>query len=392
VAAAGVAVIVIGVGYGVAGAADQKAPTVKVTAPANGATVSGTVTLGADAYDSVGVTQVRWYVDGVRVATDSDGAPWSATWDSSTVASGQHTLFAKAADAAGNWGWSASITVTTKATTGSTPSASTPCGTATSAPTQWDHVVWIVFENKAYSQVVGSSNAPYINSIAGKCGSASSFYAEAHPSLPDYIAMTSGSTQGITDDAGPSSHPLSVASIFSQLGSGWKSLQESMPSNCALSSASPYVVRHNPAAYYTNIRTACQSQDVPLGSTPDVSARFTFITPNLCHDMHSSSCGTDAASEVKNGDTWLSGMLPKILGSPTYQAGRTAIFITWDEDDSSASQHIPTLVVAPSTPPATKVGTTFNHYSLLRTTEEMLGLGSLGNAAKAASMRSAFHL
>jgi hypothetical protein len=108
--------------------------------------------------------------------------------------------------------------------------------------------------------------------------------------------------------------------------------------------------------------------------------------------MHSSSCGSDTATEVKNGDGWLSGMLPKILGSSTYGAGRTAVFITWDEDDSSASQHIPTLVVAPSVPPGTKVATTFNHYSLLRTTEEMLGLGTLGKATGAASMRGGFHL
>jgi hypothetical protein len=155
-----------------------------------------------------------------------------------------------------------------------------------------------------------------------------------------------------------------------------------MPSNCLLTSSGEYAVRHNPAAYYTNIRTDCGTYDVPLGSTPDLSARFTFVTPNLCDDMHDCSVAT--------GDTWLSGFLPKVFASPEYQAGRTAVFLTWDEDDSSHSNHIATVVAAPSVQPGTTSATTFNHYSMLRTTEEMLGLGTIGNAASAASMRSAF--
>jgi hypothetical protein len=239
-------------------------------------------------------------------------------------------------------------------------------------------------ENRSYAEVIGSSSAPYINQLADQCGSATNFHAETHPSLPNYIAMTSGSTQGISDDDGPASHPLNVPSIFSQLGTGWGALQESMTTNCQLISSGTYAVKHNPAAYYTNITTACAAQDVPLGSTPDVSAAFTFITPNLCHDMHDCSIST--------GDTWLSTELPKILNSPQYTAGATAIFLTWDEDDRSASNQIPTVVIAPSVPSGTASGSSFDHYSMLRTTEEMLGKSLLGNASTAASMRSAFHL
>ena len=108
------------------------------------------------------------------------------------------------------------------------------------------------------------------------------------------------------------------------------------------------------------------------------------MTPNLCNDMHDCS--------VSTGDSWLSTLLPKILGSSAYTSGSTAIFITWDEDDSSASNHIATLVIAPSVPVGTRVATTFNHYSMLRTTEELLGLNTyLGGAATATSMRSPFH-
>jgi phosphatidylinositol-3-phosphatase len=273
-------------------------------------------------------------------------------------------------------------------TASATPAAaaSGPCGTAAAPPAGYDHVVWVVMENHSYSQIIGSPSAPYINQLAGQCGSASNFTAESHPSLPNYIAMTSGSTQGITDDNPPALHPLSVASIFSQAGTGgWRSLEESMPSNCDLTDSGQYAVRHNPATYYTNIRTDCATQDVPLGATPDLSARFTFVTPNLCDDMHDCT--------VQTGDTWLQGFLPKVFSSAEYQAGRTAVFLTWDEDDGKSGNHIATLVIAPSVAPGTTSSTAFTHYSMLRTTEELLGLSPfLGNAATATSMRSAFNL
>jgi phosphatidylinositol-3-phosphatase len=240
-------------------------------------------------------------------------------------------------------------------------------------------------ENSSYSDIIGSSNAPYINSLARECGMAANFFAEGHPSLPNYIAMTSGSTQGIDDDGSPLEHPLSVPSIFEALGGGWRSLEESMPSNCYLSDSGLYVVHHNPAAYYTNIRTACSSQDVPLASVPDLSAPFTFITPNLCNDMH--SCST------ADGDKWLSTFIPRLLGSDQYNSGTTAIFLTWDESDSSsASNHIATLVISPSTQPGTVSDTLFNHYSMLQTTESMLGIPCIASSCTATSMRAAFNL
>jgi hypothetical protein len=278
-------------------------------------------------------------------------------------------------------------------TTTTSPQPSGPCGATTAPPATYQHVVWIVMENKTYSQIIGSSNAPYINSLADQCGLATSFYAEAHPSLPNYIAMTSGSTQGITDDNDPSSHPLTAASIFSQLGAGWRSLEESMPSNCYLSNSGLYAVKHNPAAYFTNIRTQCATQDQPLSDPPDLSARFTFITPNLCDDMHSCPTASDVATQTRNGDKWLATWMPKILSSSQYQSGSMAVFLTWDEDDYSSTQHIATLAISPSTPAGTKAGATFNHYSLLRTTEQLLGISTyLGNAATAASMRRDFNL
>jgi hypothetical protein len=245
-------------------------------------------------------------------------------------------------------------------------------------------VIWILFENHSYGSIINSSSAPYFNHLASLCGLATDYSAISHPSLPNYIALTSGATQGITDDGSPSQHPLAVPSIFSQLPAGGsRSLEESMPANCSLSSSGRYVARHNPEAYYTNARADCGAYDVPLGSPADISARFTFVTPDLCSDMHDCSVAT--------GDAWLSNFLPSLLGSNEYRAGKTAIFITFDEG-SGGDNRVATLVVAPPVHPGSRSATPYTHYSLLRTTEQMLGLGLLGNAASAASMMAAFGL
>jgi hypothetical protein len=273
--------------------------------------------------------------------------------------------------------------VCTTTSTTTTPTGSGPCGTSVGKqPATYQHVVWIVFENKSYSEIIGDSAAPYLNSLAAKCGLATNYLAVSHPSLPNYIALTSGGTQGITDDNPPSAHALGVASIFSQLSSGWNAKNESMRTNCQLSDSSPYAVRHNPAVYYTNIRTTCSLQDTPGGIS--ANTRFTFVTPNLCNDMHDCS--------VSTGDQWLAANLPGLLSSSTYAAGGTAIFVTWDEDDGSASNHVATLIISPYTPVGARSAAAFNHYGLLATTQSMLGLGCLGSACSAGSMRGAFGL
>ena len=264
----------------------------------------------------------------------------------------------------------------------SAPPQQAPCSGA-KAPKRYDHVVWILFENHSYDRIIGSSSAPYFNRLAGKCGLATNFTALRHPSLPNYIGLTSGSTQGVTDDGSASKHPLNVPSIFSQLpGGGSRSLQESMPSKCALGNSGRYAVKHNPEAYYTNVRGDCGHYDVPLKSPTNISARFTFVTPNLCSDMHDCS--------VSTGDKWLADFLPPLLASSQYRAGKTAIVVTFDE--GSGANRVVTIVVAPPVHPGARVGTAYTHYSLLRTAEEMLGLGLLGKARSAPSMRGGFGL
>jgi hypothetical protein len=244
-------------------------------------------------------------------------------------------------------------------------------------------VVWILMENENLSGVIGNPSAPYTTALAGNSGLATNYSAVAHPSLPNYIALTSGSTQGIVDDANPSSHHLAVASIFSELGSNWRSFEEAMPTNCDQTNSGLYAVRHNPAAYYTDISSACAIQDVSLGATVPLSAAFTLVTPNLCNDMHSCS--------VAAGDAWLHGFVPRLLATPEYVSGNTVILVVWDESASATSNRVPLIAIWPWTTRVSS-GAAFTHYSLLRTTEDLLGVPALGNARAAVSMAAAFNL
>jgi phospholipase C len=250
-------------------------------------------------------------------------------------------------------------------------------------------VILIVLENHSYGDVANAS--PYFNALARRCGLARNYAAVGHPSLPNYLALTSGTTAGIASDCVDCA--LDGRSLFQQLGRGWRSYEESMPSPGFRGAGSGlYAKKHNPAAYFTRIATAYERQDVPLGTpasgplAADLRrnrlARFSLITPNLCNDEHDCPIAT--------GDGWLRRWLPTILGSTAYRAGHTAVFVTYDEGTGS-DNNVYTVVVSPSTPPISS-DAGFTHYSLLRTIEQLLALPCLGDACHASSMRRVFHL
>ncbi len=289
---------------------------------------------------------------------------------------------------------------------GAAPAAASngaPCGTMPRSSTHYSHVIWIWMENNSFASIMGNPTAPYINFLAAECGLATNYHNISHPSLPNYIAATSGLPYaGISQfdgDCNPSpACSTSAPSIFGQ-GETWKSYEESMPSNCFEGNTSLYAIRHNPAPYYTTL-SGCSTNDVPYTQLASDLAggtlpAFSFITPNLIDDMHN---GT-----VADGDTWLLQNLPTIVNSSEYQSGSVAVFITWDEGEGGTTNqcaenstdvgcHIPTLVVSPSTRPETQPEAFFNHYSLLRTAEDLLHLPALNQAAGAASMSKAFNL
>ena len=283
-------------------------------------------------------------------------------------------------------------------------SSSSPCGLTASPPTTgYSHVIWVLMENNSFGSIIGNSTAPYINSLAQECGLATNYHNISHPSLPNYIGMTSGlgltALKHFKTDCSPSKTcSTSAPSIFGQ-GETWKAYDEDMPSNCYPSNSGEYAVRHNPPPYYTTL-SGCSTFDVPYTQlATDLSAgtlpAFSFVTPNLIDDMHD---GT-----VADGDTWLSNNLPVIFNSPEYQSGSTAVFVTWDEGEGGKSNdcatnttdigcRVATLVISPSTVPETSSALLFNHYSLLRTTEDLLGVPELGLAQSNESMISAFNL
>jgi phosphatidylinositol-3-phosphatase len=253
-------------------------------------------------------------------------------------------------------------------------------------------------ENKSYHSIIGSTAAPYINSLAASCGLATEFQNETHPSGPNYIASTSGY---ITKK-----HP----SVFRQLemaGLSWKSYMESMPANCYKTATADglYTPGHNPAVYYPDVQATCPVRDVPLAElsrdlAADALPSLAFISPNQVNNMHSSQ--SPAA-----GDKWLQNWIPRITDTPDYQAGRTVIMVTWDEGkvnlgykgedcadpaNTDPSCHIATLVLSAQTAPGTRSSRFFTHYSMLRTLENNFGLPALGNAASASSMAAAFGL
>ena len=270
------------------------------------------------------------------------------------------------------------------------------------APDPGRKVMIIAEENHGYGQIIGASDAPYLNKLATDYGTATAYDAgyPAHcPSLAAYILMTSGSTAGICDDKDPKSHRLPGDNVFHQVSASarqWRDYAESAPGTCVLTSKGRYLVRHVPATYFLTARADCARWSVPLGATTagalhdDVAAgtlpAYAFVSPNACSDMHGATgCPADL---VRTGDRWLESWLPQIMAGPDYRAGRLTVIITWDEG-TSRSNHIPTIVVAP-TVKHVSTGQPLTHCSMLRFTEEQLRLPLLGCASTATSLGAAF--
>jgi hypothetical protein len=296
------------------------------------------------------------------------------------------------------------------------PGASAPCGSRGRPPARYDHVIWIVFENQSAKHVIGNDRLPYVNRIARRCGLATNFFAEAHPSLPNYVAMTSGGTQGVRGD---SSGLLPADNIYARVkrsGRQWRHYAFGMPANChrrdsPSSDRAIYTAHHQAPIFYRNLAGDCARWDVgvgdptkvedlddvrtgPLANALDTSRLPAFATLEPTDDGGDSSAGGEV--DPMKGDAFLARWIPRITASRTYRRGRTAIFITWDEPDdfgrNPPRQTIATIVIAPTVPAGVRVGTRFDHYAMLRTTQQLLGLRPfLGAAAAAPSMRGGFH-
>jgi hypothetical protein len=255
----------------------------------------------------------------------------------------------------------------------------TPSGAPAAVP-RFSHVFTIVLENRSAATVLGSAEAPYLDELAARYGVAEGYQAVAHPSQPNYLALFSGSTHGVTDDA---RHDLDAPTIADQLeaaGRSWRVYAENVPTGCFTEptadggpdGSGTYARKHEPAISFRSISgSPTRCADIrPISDFDPTVADYAFIVPNLCNDAH--DCPLSIA------DAWLSKLVPRILGSSAWK-DRGVLFITFDEADGQDREvnRVATLVIAPSVVPGTRSSMAHSHYSLLRTIQDGLGLDCL---------------
>ena len=252
------------------------------------------------------------------------------------------------------------------------------------------HIVWVWFENKEVTQITGAT-APYFTSFAAANVNLTNFYGVTHPSQPNYLDAFSGSNQGVTDD-GYCTFPASRDNLAKQLaaaGKSWRVYAQNFPGACSDISSSPvgvdgigaagyYVRKHNPVIAFESVRLdPIQCANVQPLANFDPTANFVMVVPNMINDMHD---GT-----IAQGDAFLQAFVPLVTASPDW--AHTLLIVTFDEGTTSTGGggHVYTAAAAPWLAHA-NVATTYNHFSVLRTIEEVYGLPFLGSAATAATM------
>jgi hypothetical protein len=233
------------------------------------------------------------------------------------------------------------------------------------------HTVVVLMENHAYSEVIGNPQAPYLDQLARQGAVFTHSYAITHPSEPNYLALFSGSTHGVVDDSCPVelTAPNLAASLIAA-GKTFAGYSEDLPATGSqVCSAGEYARKHVP---WTDFRNVPGSVSLPFSSFP--AADFTrlptvsFVIPNLCNDMHDCSVAT--------GDSWLRTHLSAYARwAMTHDS---LLIITWDEDDGSQSNQIPTIFAGQLVRPGV-YGERITHYSVLATLEAAYGLPRIGN-------------
>jgi phosphatidylinositol-3-phosphatase len=272
-----------------------------------------------------------------------------------------------------------------------TPQAPAAGGSSGQVP-KFSHVIVMIFENEEITNIIGNSSLPNFNQLAQKYTLLTSDYAVTHPSLPNYISLTSGDTQGITSDCSTCFvNVTNLPDLIEKSGRSWKAYMEDMPAPCTITDQGNYAEKHNPFVYYDDIRTntaRCQQHDVPLTQLDsDLQNKqlpnFAWITPNLCNDGH--DCGASAA------DKFLGPEVNKIITSPSFDQN-SLLIITFDEGTtrgsccglpSKAGGKITTLLISKLVKTGFQDNTPYSHFSILKTIEDAWGLPQLGHSADA---------
>jgi phosphatidylinositol-3-phosphatase len=246
----------------------------------------------------------------------------------------------------------------------------------------FEHVVVIVFENKESPSVLGNRAAPTFNAYARRYAKLTRYYGVTHPSLPNYLALVSGSTQGITNDCTECVvDAQSLADPIEASGRTWKTYAEGLPAPGFLGAfKGRYAKKHDPFAYFRNIASdsARRARLVPLSQLgPDLRAgvlpSFSLVVPDLCHSMHDCS--------VSVGDKWLRSQVGRFLQLP-----KAVVFVLFDEGSSSigGGGHTAALALGQTVRPGSRFTGVTSHYGVLRTIEQAWRLPLLGHSAHAA--------
>jgi phosphatidylinositol-3-phosphatase len=277
-------------------------------------------------------------------------------------------------------------------------------GGGTTGPTgvpQFSHVFIVVEENHSYSDVIANTNMPYLNGLASANGLATQYFADAHPSLPNYFMLTVGDGNSITGTQGDSYDGIvtqdNVVRALSAAGKTWKSYAESLPSVGYLGGDSgAYVKRHNPFVYFSDVQNSSTqagnvvpftqlATDITSNSLPD----YAFIAPNVNDDAHNCPVGlTTCTSDqmLAAADQWLSTNIAPLLGSTSFQ--NSLLIIVFDEaedsDTTNGGGHVPAVIVSPLAKPGYQSTTLYQHESTLRLMMEGLGVTDLPGAAATA--------
>lgn len=247
------------------------------------------------------------------------------------------------------------------------------------------HVLVVVFENREANEVAGSPGAPTFQSLARRYATLTRYDAVAHPSLPNYLALVSGSTHGITSDCTDCVvSARSLADTLAAAGRTWKTYAEGLPAaGFTGASAGRYAKKHDPFLYFRSVLAspARRRRVVPFTELArDVARRtlpdFALVVPDLCHDMH------DCA--VASGDAWLREEIVPLLASPALAGG--VVFVVFDEGTSSegGGGNVEALALGPAVRPGSVYSKPTSHYGLLRTIEDAWRLPRLGRSATAA--------
>jgi phosphatidylinositol-3-phosphatase len=270
----------------------------------------------------------------------------------------------------------------------------TPAPTPTPSRPAIEHILLVLFENHGYTEVIGREDLVNFNRLARENVLFSHYYAVAHPSLPNYIALIGGDTFGISNDcAACFLDQPSLVDRIEESGRSWKTYQEDIPAPCYVGFTDKYDLNHNPFLYFDAVRTdaeRCQRSVVGLDALAADLANeqlpnYALIMPNLCHSAH--NCGLEAA------DHWLGKLVAQLQGSPAL-GENTLLFILFDESSADNTTccglpgkgggRIPLILISPLARAPQVVDTPLSHYSLLKTilnAWDLPGLGIAGDPA-----------